>query len=321
MGKKQKYKFPEHEQYKNTNYYNRVDIFRPIKNSISNTLPQTNLTNLNTYINETFVSSTNDLTDTSTINTSVNNLNKNVANVKRNPTKSSVWSTTTTSSFVDNTKYLNTSRIVEDINDDTSSKSLKRRKNLIIFALVLMFFISLATIGLGVGLTIHKSLSETIDYKNKCYPKCKSNRYCVSSENKNASCICKPGYVENVVSKNCEEFLCYSNYSPYTYLDDKNSFILDANKIDTQIKPYCCPNQNYLTPSCCGLSSANNSLTISKRIVGGNAVVPGQFPWIVYVAQIYRANPNSSLEIVKNCSGSLINDRFVLTGKILKIYV
>jgi hypothetical protein len=321
MGRKQKYKLPEHEQFRNTNYYNRVDIFRPIKlnnntnttTSTTNTLPQSNLENFkNTYINETFVSSTNDLTDTSTLNTSINNVNKNVPNVKRNTTKSSIWSTT--SSFVDNTKYLNTSRIVEDTTESLSSKSLRTRKNIIIFALVLMLIISLATIGLGVGLTIHKSLSETIDFKNKCYPKCKSNKYCVSSESKNASCICKPGYIENVLTKDCEEFLCYKNYSPYTYLDDKNTFILDSSKTDTQIKPYCCPNQNYLTPACCGLASSNNSLTISKRVVGGNDVVSGQFPWIVYVAQIYRANTNASLEIVKNCSGSLISDRHVLTG-------
>ena len=263
------------------------------------------------------MSSTNDLTDTSTLNTSLNNPNKSVQNVKRKAA-SSVWSTA--SSFIENAKHFNTNRIDEETTDNVSTKSARKRRNIIICALVLMLLIALSTVFLGVGLTIHKSLSETLDFKNECYPKCKSNRYCVSLEHKNASCICKPGYVENVLSKECEEFLCYKNYSPYTYLDDRESLILDSPKVGTQIKPYCCPNQNFLTPACCGLASTNNSLTVSKRIVGGNQVVPGQFPWIVYVTQMYRDDANSSLEIVKNCSGFLISDRHLLTGNFLKEY-
>lgn len=79
-------------------------------------------------------------------------------------------------------------------------------------------------------------------------------------------------------------------------------------------KPYCCPNENALTSSCCGVSSTNKNFRVSSRIIGGQTVEQGVFPWVVYLTQVYRSDPSFSLEIIKNCSGSLISDRWVLTA-------
>ena len=322
MGKKQKYKLPEHEQH-----HNRVDIFRPLK--FTDDLQPSTFTPVNAYTNHTFVSSTHDLTsDIEPINTLTNNINNKILppNVKRK-FKSSIWSTT--SSLIENAKYFPRDAIeeprrtdsanatIDEITTQISAKTADNRKKLVIIFLVFLLFISLATVALGLTLTIRtgQSLAEIVDFKSVCYPKCKSNTYCVRSEyeHKNASCICKPGYVENSMTNECEEFLCYTNYSPYTYFDDRQSFIA-VPKSSIQIKPYCCPNQNYLTPACCGLATANRSLTVTKRIIGGSTVAPGVFPWIVYVAQVYRTNTNAPFEIIKNCSGALISDRYVLTA-------
>jgi secreted trypsin-like serine protease len=59
---------------------------------------------------------------------------------------------------------------------------------------------------------------------------------------------------------------------------------------------------------------SNVSLTVSKRIVGGSVLQAGVFPWIVYVTLVYRKNSNSPLNMVKNCSGTLLNEIYVLTA-------
>ena len=53
---------------------------------------------------------------------------------------------------------------------------------------------------------------------------------------------------------------------------------------------------------------------MSKRIIGGNVLPMGVFPWIVFVTQVYRTGPNKEIQMVKNCSGTLLNEMYVLTA-------
>lgn len=62
------------------------------------------------------------------------------------------------------------------------------------------------------------------------------------------------------------------------------------------------------------MSTSSSSVTVSKRIIGGQTVNAGIFPWIVYVTLVHRDNPSEPLRMIRNCSGTLINERDVITA-------
>jgi len=123
----------------------------------------------------------------------------------------------------------------------------------------------------------------------------------------------KPGYKYDLKTNEYAKTTCYTGYEPYTYLNNLPPD--EVSPPETQfIKPYCCPNPNYLTNACCGMSRNNLGVGVSKRIIGGQTLGPGVFPWIVYVVMVYRQNPSMPLRMIRNCSGTLINESNVLTA-------
>lgn len=363
MGKKQKYKLPEHEQQ-----HNRVDIFRNIQSPLdqpsdfvepgliftnfnnrnsyivnksnmsdnnSNEISRNfmnikrNSTNyLNSYTNETFISSSNDLNKSNItnksnsnhsdiINTAIASENNNNNNKKNAPKRANknkkeynIWATT--SSFAPNFSYFSddVASSAKDRNVPEVGQTKKSNKKKIIIVTVCMVSF-LCLVAAGVVLAIY--LSQDKEFKN-CNPTCTGNRYCLIDSYKNASCECKPGFIEDALNKNCKQFLCYNNYSPYTYLNNNDMSQIGTSTSTESLKAYCCPNSNFLTPSCCGIAAINKNLNVSKRIIGGDKISLGVFPWIVYIVQMYRSNPNQPLTMIKNCTGALISDRFVLTA-------
>ncbi len=123
----------------------------------------------------------------------------------------------------------------------------------------------------------------------------------------------KPGYKYDIIKNEYIQTTCYTDYKPYTYLNNLPPD--EVSPLDTQfIQPYCCPNPNYLTNACCGMSRSNLSVTVSKRIIGGQTLGPGVFPWIVNVVLVHRQSPSMPLRMIRNCSGTLINEINVLTA-------
>ena len=118
-----------------------------------------------------------------------------------------------------------------------------------------------------------------------CVPECESSKYCVSFTPSNATCVCKPGYRPTLVNEYttyCEQQACYQGYKPYTYVSSVE-YQSQALPPDTQyLRPYCCPNGEYLTSACCGIAPQKAAFSFSKRIIGGEDIAgDGIFPWIV----------------------------------------
>jgi hypothetical protein len=123
-----------------------------------------------------------------------------------------------------------------------------------------------------------------------CVPECiEAHKYCVSFAPSNATCVCKPGYraqttiqSSDQTTVSCEQQACYQGYAPYTYVSSVE-YQGVALPPDTQhLRPYCCPNGDYLTSACCGIAPQKAAFSFSKRIIGGNDIAgDGIFPWIV----------------------------------------
>ena len=343
---------------------------------------------LNSYSNEAFVSSSNDLT--------LNNSSDFLPNTKRDlfaagktmpvvnrdmerdrdeeisQPEQFVWTTAGNSQhpgakFIQNgaklaavananARHLKKSRVVSESPTSLSEReepSSRKRRHLIIWVLIALFLLlALTAVGLALAFTILKSK----EYNQRCFSSCDKNQYCVKnpsyltsgvstvstttssalsvpflsslaasllpnhhSQPSNAPyCTCKPGYSfdsNNIFVDNstCKQTVCYDGFYPYTYLSGYSP--QTPLPADTQyIKPYCCPNSHYLTNGCCGVSMSNSTLALSKRIIGGSQSSSGLFPWMVYVTQVYRLSPTSQITMIKNCSGVLLSDRYVLTA-------
>jgi hypothetical protein len=306
MGKKKTYRFPEHEQQ-----HNRVDIFRTIQmpqnmNSHSyvfNAIGQGGLGASSnaasqpvTYINDGFMSSTHDLNRQ---HHKPNNQTTNTTNSKhagKDNSKQMIWSTQAQTNS--GLKFLNRQNELADLSNNElnsssffSQASLSKNKKIIITVLIITFVIlTILAIGLPLGLTILKArdymnVSSTARFGCTSDFSCNRNQYCIynteydSKVNGNSSCLCKPGYVTNMDNTNCIQATCFTGYSPYTYLNDNQS-PQTPYAYDTRfIKPYCCPNDKFLTNACCGVSMSNFSMFASKRIIGGTNLALGIFPW------------------------------------------
>ena len=214
----------------------------------------------------------------------------------------------------------------------SSAKISNRKKTLAItIGICILLVIIAIVIGIVVWLVVFKKPSYSAD---KCEKECTSNRYCFkhSDVNSSATCECKPGYIETFVTKQCDQAYCFTNYAPYTYLDNYPDPTRSAiSYTERFLKPYCCPRVNNNRPgACCGVArstqsllgksaevSAFESVTVkpSLRIIGGQPLYANNvFPWLVYVTQVYRASSASPLQMVKNCTGTLISDKYVITA-------
>jgi hypothetical protein len=190
--------------------------------------------------------------------------------------------------------------------------------SVIIAAICILVIIVAVIIGVVVWLVVFKKPTGLSD---RCEKACTSNRYCFkhNDANSSAGCECKPGYVENFVTKNCDQAYCYTRYTPYTYLDtysDPTGSALSYG--DRFLKPYCCPVAASVSSpaACCGIARSTQTFGRSSlRIIGGQQLSQSNvFPWLVYVSQVYRSEANGKLRLVNNCTGSLISDRHVLTA-------
>jgi len=299
MGKKKTYQISD-QQHK------RVDVFRTIQlptasNSNVNFIEPTNrlYPDVNHYSNETFVSSNSNL-GPNVILSNQHRLNKQPPPL---PPHQTVWSTSAshsnnTAAAVNKSRYL-------------AKRKSQKKITISICVAVVLFLVLVTVILLAVYFSVF-AVKHT-----KCSKLCALNEICLLSaknQNSSAKCECKPGY-ENT-SLTCEQRTCFGDFVPYTYLNgvSSESAQIPVAYESKQIKPYCCPNSNYLTSACCGVSFPNVSLQVSKRIIGGNVLPMGVFPWIVFVTQVYRTGPNKEIQMVKNCSGTLLNEMYVLTA-------
>jgi hypothetical protein len=271
--------------------------------------------NNNGYVNESFFASNPNLNrfpDIYTIETTPRYSNdiRNSPPIGTEPTQFTTTSTLTKKSSV--------SKRSQEISKKSKKGKCElpiNRKVAIIIGFVVLLIVALICLAVALVLLLKKDHEET-DKSIICSPSCQLNRYCVKPqlESQNASCLCKPGFSEDFLTKKCIQNVCYSGYYPHTYINTNEQANMISLPYDTQfLKPYCCPNENYLTPKCCGISMGNR-FTGNKRIIGGDVLKEGTFPWIVYLTQIYRPSPNSPIEMYKNCSGALISDRYVLTA-------
>ena len=352
MGKKQKYKLPEHEQQ-----HNRVDIFRTVLNNnmsqsnqlnTGNNLDNNNnnvarILNKSSYTNESFLSSSSNLNTIATTNNQQdmiayyrhhyyppikNQLNFLDTNINGDdtilPPKShhqNIWSTSTmylpssTTETIYNNNNNNNNNHFNNENNNDSLNCCKSSKKKIMF-ITISILIIIVIIGLVLGVAIFYVSKTAFMNGKECSPECINNKYCVlDASSQNSTCQCKPGYVLNYATKKCEQSMCYTGYSPYTYANN-DEYKRTALPFETRyLKPYCCENANFLTTgSCCGISSLNKSISVNKRIIGGKMTNEGIFPWIVYISQLYRSNVNQPIQMLKNCSGSLISDRHIITA-------
>lgn len=279
MGKKKTYQVNKVDR---SQQHKRVDVFRTLQVPSNQDRLYPNLSR--EYTNSTFVSSTPNLPGDSS---------------SHNRPIQSVWSTASTHHRNNN-------------NTKKFSKPTSRSKKVCIAASISLVVILILAAVVGVALYF------TLFHKpSKCNRECVTNEYCAynDSSNRNPVCSCKPGYVNQTNScKRTSQTKCFLNYEPYTYLNTKSPQSPPAPYETRFLSPFCCPNSNYFTSACCGVSSSNYSLQTSKRIIGGSALQQGVFPWLVYVTQVYRYTANSSLHLVKNCTGALLNDMYVLTA-------
>ena len=290
MGKKQNSEIPNYQRE-----FNRVDIFRAIhynKNSNNENMSNSNPNTSNQYSNNAYLKS-----------------NENFTNIS-NTREPNVW-TTSSSNNAKTNNTININRTNKGSSEEASSGACPcSTKTIIIIISIVVLVLILAGVGIGLGIYFTRPKVFT-----ECYSICGTNEYCVLGNNKNSNstCQCKPGYTRNDFSKVCLQTSCYTNYVPYTYLNSISS--QTPSEYSTLfLKPYCCPNSGYLTDSCCGVATSNANFKLSKRIIGGSPLEAGVFPWIVFITQVYRTNPNLPLQMVLNCTGSLLNSQTVLTA-------
>jgi hypothetical protein len=263
-----------------------------------------------TYINDGFMSSTYDLyrqhQHLHNNNNNNNNNNKHNNQTTNNSSKHTgkdnskqmIWSTQANTNS--GLKFLNNrqNELADLSNNELNSSSffsqasLSKNKKIIITVLIITFVIlAILAIGLPLGLTILKARdymnisSSTNRFGCTSDFSCNTNEYCIynteydTNMNGNASCLCKPGYAANMDHTKCIQTTCFTGFSPYTYLNDNQS-PQTPYAYDTRfIKPYCCPNDKFLTNACCGVSMSNFSMFASKRIIGGSNLALGIFPW------------------------------------------
>ena len=283
-------------------YFRSIQIPKNVPESIgiTNNMPSRQ----NQYTNPTFVASSYDLSFPDRSPTHLQN--------QKQP---QIWSTSTTH-FPDNSQFnigFKPKHLNKNKNKQKKATSSNKRCFLVTILSILVALIIVASITLTLVYNYYwKSNSIVL---NECANQCQSNTYCVSGStpNSNSTCLCKPGYSWNIRKNECEQIVCYSGYTPYTYLNGHSS--QSPMSYNSQfLKPYCCPNSNYLTSACCGRSTANTSIPVSKRIIGGRRLNEGVFPWVVYVTQVYRSSLNEQFRMIKNCSGTLLSERHVLTA-------
>ena len=289
MARNKNIKIAQHEKS-----LNRVDIFRSIKttNKVIN-INETSLPNNSTTI-------TNYLYENPAFISSNLNINKN----KKRP---GVWTI-----HDPDVKSIDSRQRHNYFKHSRPKFFQKFKKRIIITSIICLMISVIVFVALGIFLGIYLSSSNNLE----CSPKCTDNRYCLESKSNqtNPVCTCKPGFVEDY-QKKCSKSICFSEYVPFSYLNtiaDSSSKPIEHNSIF--IRPYCCPTDIQLTDSCCGVARKSKDLMRSVRIVGGEIVEEGIFPWIVFIAQVYRENPNLPLKLIKNCSGSLINKNYVVTA-------
>lgn len=194
-----------------------------------------------------------------------------------------------------------------------TSKKKTNKRCILIAAIIIAISIAVCT-AIALSLTYYYYWKPQSEKLATCSEECTDNKYCLSSQIKgqNSTCSCKPGYQLSLLTNRCEQITCSTSYYPYTYLNDVSP--QTPAPFDTQYtRPYCCPNPNYLTNACCGMSTSE-PMQVSKRIIGGQKLQDGVFPWVVFVTQVYRSGPGQSIRMIKNCSGTLLNERYVLTA-------
>lgn len=288
MSRKKSYKIAEHEKS-----LNRVDIFRSVQSpNRAINLTETPLASVSNYTG-------NYLYENPSFIESNLNINKN----KKRP---GVWTIPDP-----DVNSIDSRQRQIFFKQKKSKTSPKCSRPIIAASIIFLIILILVAIALGIFLGIYLSSKSLFE----CSPKCTENRYCLESKlnNSNPVCSCKPGYVDD--TKKCSKSICFSEYIPYSYVNtitDSSSKPVEYESKFT--RPYCCPTDNQLTDSCCGVARKTKDLMRSVRIVGGDTIEEGIFPWIVFVVQVYRENPNSPLKLIKNCSGSLINKNYVVTA-------
>ncbi|RNA26073.1 serine protease 33-like [Brachionus plicatilis] len=288
MTRKSSYKIAEHEKS-----LNRVDVFRSIQTP-NRVLTEAQLTNNPDYTGGNYAF------ENPSFITSNLNINKN----KKRP---GVWT------IPDPDVNSIDSRERKKYLKQSEPKSIKKSKRPIIIAsIICLVILILVLIAVAIFLGIFLSTQKT----SRCLPECTDNRYCLESKSNNTNplCTCKPGFVDDDQNK-CSKSICFSDYVPFSYVNtipDSSSKPVEYSSKFT--RPYCCQVENQLTDSCCGVARKSKELMRSVRIIGGETIEEGIFPWIVFVAQVYRENPNSPLKLIKNCSGSLINKNYVVTA-------
>lgn len=255
--------------------------------------------NNNEYTNPTFLASNNDLTFP-------------------NRSQQNIWSTSN-SYLPENSQYhiknKDTNLKVKNLKSLQSKDKKSFNKRCILITSILLIITFIVLVAIGFSLTYYYYWKPKYENKvySECFEKCRGDTYCVRgrSSTENSTCICKPGYKLNYLSGKCLQSSCVNEYYPHTYINNQSP--QKVSSYDTQfIKPYCCPNPDYLTNSCCGVSTSDTSVTVSKRIIGGQKLNSGVFPWIVFVTQVHRTNRQHSLQMIRNCSGTLLNERYVL---------
>ncbi|XP_053696496.1 CLIP domain-containing serine protease B15-like [Sabethes cyaneus] len=127
-------------------------------------------------------------------------------------------------------------------------------------------------------------LSTALNVNETCTTPCNSPGTCVEAV--------KCAYVINILRKRNA-----------TYLDSEylSNSICDHLPDSGSVPLICCP--SLINPAECG------TLDVGRRIFGGNVTEHGQHPWAVVL--IYNIGRN---KFAPECSGSLINSRFVLTA-------
>ncbi|CAF0722022.1 unnamed protein product [Brachionus calyciflorus] len=283
--RKKTYKLSEHEKSQN-----RVDIFRTVKTSPNNQQPIFSTINSLpvSYDNPSFISSS--------------------LAVNQNIRRPGVWTVPDTDvNSIDSRERRNFYK--KNVPHQLESKSKKPRIVAVVVSILIVVVI-IVVVGVLLGIFLRPKLSPI------CSPECTNNRYCVKSKSNDTepTCECKPGYLENNLKK-CNKNFCYLNYFPFSYINTlPNSSFQPIDYESKFTRPFCCPTETQLTNSCCGVSRKSKNLMKSLRIIGGETIEEGVFPWVVYVTQVFRLTPTSPLRMIKNCSGTLINENYVLTA-------
>lgn len=221
-------------------YFRSIQIPKNVPESIRITddIPRHN----NQYTNPTFVASSNDLTfpDRS---------HKHL----QNPKQPQIWSTS--NAHFPDIPQVNFKQKHINKNKQQKKAFLSTNKRCVLITIISFIIAVIICITIALALIYNYYWKPKSLLLTECVQKCHSNKYCVSglTADFNSTCVCKPGYSWNIHTNECEQNVCYSGYVPYTYL---NSYSPQNPKpYNTRfLKPYCCPNSNYLTSACCGKS-------------------------------------------------------------------